>query len=167
MKNFCALLLLIPLLAFAEPNKDIRLKVALSYNFAKFTHWPDSLANEAFTFCYFDKNYTEAFNQLKGKTVAKKQIKTRKLSYSDKINDCQLLYLSKADQSVLVNTLLTMQKLPILTVSDSPDFLTSGGMIEFVVANNKMRFKVNNTRITQVDLNLSSKVLKLALEVRN
>ena len=156
-----------PLLAFAEPNKDIRLKVALSYNFAKFTHWPDSLANEAFTFCYFDKSFTEAFNQLKDKTVAKKQIKTRKLDHTDELNTCQVLYLSKNDQPVLIDSLEAMQNLPILTVSDTPDFFTSGGMIEFIVENNKMRFKVNNTRIKQVDLNLSSKVLKLALEVRN
>lgn len=167
MRSFFALLLLIPLLAFAEPNKDIRLKVALSYNFAKFTHWPDSLANEAFTFCYFDKNFTEAFSQLKGKTVAEKQIKTRKLDDSDELNTCQVLYLSKNDQPVLVNTLLAVKNLPVLTVSDQPGFIASGGMIEFTVVNNKMRFKINNVGIKQGGLSLSSKVLKMALEVRH
>ncbi|MBQ0725020.1 MAG: YfiR family protein [Cycloclasticus sp.] len=167
MRLILTLFLLVPWLAFAEPNKGIRLKVALSYNLAKFTHWPDSLVNEAFTFCYFDSSYTDVFSQLKGKAIAKKKIKTRKLDYSEEVSTCQVLYLSKTDQPALVSTLLAAQNLPTLTLSDSPGFLSLGGMIEFVVVKNKMRFKVNNTRIKQVDLNLSSKVLKLALEVRN
>lgn len=167
MRLISALFLLIPLLAFAAPNMDIRLKVALSYNFAKFTQWPDSLATNELTFCYFDKSFTEAFSQLKGKRVAKKQIKTHQLDNSDELNTCQVLYLSTNDQPVLVNTLLAVKNLPVLTVSDQPGFIASGGMIEFTAVNNKMRFKINNVGIKQGGLSLSSKVLKMAVEVRH
>jgi hypothetical protein len=52
-----------------------------------------------------------------------------------------------------------------LTVSNVPKFSQHGGMIEFVVEANKIRFEVNLTSAERAGLTLSSELLKVATAV--
>jgi hypothetical protein len=54
----------------------------------------------------------------------------------------------------------------ILTVSDAPDFVAQGGMIQFVIEGNRVRFQINLTAAQQAKLSLSSELLKLATSIR-
>ncbi len=51
---------------------------------------------------------------------------------------------------------------PILLVGNAPDFLERGGMINFVVVNNRIRFDINVTNSHRAGLEISSKLLKVA-----
>jgi hypothetical protein len=53
----------------------------------------------------------------------------------------------------------------VLTVSTSPDFLEEGGMIQFVVQQNRVRFAVNLDAATRAHIQLSSELLKVAVSV--
>jgi hypothetical protein len=53
-----------------------------------------------------------------------------------------------------------------LTVSDIPQFSQRGGMIEFTLEGNKVRFEVNITPAEAARLTLSSELLKVAVAVR-
>jgi hypothetical protein len=54
----------------------------------------------------------------------------------------------------------------VLTVSDIPQFARRGGMIELVLAGNKVRFEINVAATARAGLTLSSELLKLAVVVR-
>jgi hypothetical protein len=54
---------------------------------------------------------------------------------------------------------------PILTVSDSPDFLAHGGMIQFVQVEDHVRFSVNLDACSRHSVALSSELLKVAVAV--
>jgi hypothetical protein len=53
-----------------------------------------------------------------------------------------------------------------LTVSDIPQFSQRGGMIQFVLVGNKLRFEVNLANAQAAGLTLSSDLLKVAVTVR-
>jgi hypothetical protein len=46
-----------------------------------------------------------------------------------------------------------------LTVSDMPDFINNGGMIQFVLKDNKARFEVNLVAAEKAGLTISSQLL--------
>jgi hypothetical protein len=54
----------------------------------------------------------------------------------------------------------------VLTVSEIPDFTASGGMIQFVVRNNKVRFEAKLAAADKAGLTPSSQLLKVATAVK-
>jgi hypothetical protein len=52
-----------------------------------------------------------------------------------------------------------------LTVSNAPDFAQHGGMIEFKIVNNRVRFIVNLDAANKAKVTLSSELLKVAMSV--
>jgi YfiR/HmsC-like len=53
----------------------------------------------------------------------------------------------------------------VLTVSDAPSFSRRGGIIEFVLSENRVRFEVNLQAAENCGLELSSQLLKVAIRV--
>jgi uncharacterized protein len=62
--------------------------------------------------------------------------------------------------------LAAVAKSAVLTVSDFPEFLKRGGMIQFVLEGNRVRFEVNLSAAKNAGLTLSSELLKVAAAVR-
>ena len=56
-------------------------------------------------------------------------------------------------------------KKPVLLVGNAPDFLKRGGMINFVVVNNRIRFDINTKNSRRAGLEISSKLLKVARSI--
>ena len=50
---------------------------------------------------------------------------------------------------------------PVLTVGESPDFLTQGGAINFVVEGGRVRFEINQAAAERAQLRVSSRLLQL------
>jgi hypothetical protein len=80
--------------------------------------------------------------------------------------NCRVLYISSSEDSRLKEVLGALDKAGVLTVSDIPQFLQRGGMIQFVMVGNKIRFEVNLTSAQDAGLTLSSELLKVAAAVR-
>jgi hypothetical protein len=59
-----------------------------------------------------------------------------------------------------------LDKTAVLTVSDMPQFAQRGGMIQFVLEGNRVRFEVNLIATQHAGLTLSSDLLKVATAVR-
>jgi hypothetical protein len=57
--------------------------------------------------------------------------------------------------------------MPTLTVSDLPDFAQSGGIVNFIVEDERMRFVINTDAADRARLRFSSKLLSLARIVKD
>jgi hypothetical protein len=53
----------------------------------------------------------------------------------------------------------------VLTVGEGESFIRNGGMIAFVIENNRVRFEINQTAAERAGLKLSSKLLSVAKSV--
>lgn len=157
---------------YAEQPKPTAYQVqaAYLYNFGKFVQWPAATRASAgpFNVCVFGDdpfgpilNATVAGGTVNGKTVAAKRI----VSAPDAV-DCQILFISPSEDRRLDQILEALNSAAVLTVSDMPRFAERGGMIQFILDENRVRFQVNLAAARNAGLILSSQLLKLAASVR-
>lgn len=150
----------------AEENA---LKVAFIFNLAKFTQWPlenDAQNNETMTICVIGRiAFKRQLASLEGKRVLNKRVKVAYLADALKIVACQILFVGQLDTTMGRATIGAAGEFPILTISDSPGFAHSGGVVEIFSQDDRLRLRINNSNAERVGLKLSSKVLKLATVV--
>lgn len=78
---------------------------------------------------------------------------------------CAIAYISASEAEHMREDLAILAGSDVLTVSDSPDFLEHGGMIQFVLIASHVRFAVNLNAVSRAHLVLSSELLRVASSV--
>ncbi len=78
---------------------------------------------------------------------------------------CQVLFISPDEGDGIHADLAALGNADVLTVSDAPDFLKDGGMIQFVTLRQHVRFAVDLDAVNRTHLVLSSELLRVALSV--
>ena len=137
------------------------------FNFTKFVRWPAGHDGEPLNVCIAGE---KAYADSAAKVVAGERIETRPLAArfvqnSDEIKDCSILFIGASAKDRSEGFLNAAARQPTLTVSDIPGFLERGGMINFIVLNNRVRFAVNLDAVEKSGLSLSSELLKVAVKV--
>jgi hypothetical protein len=128
--------------------------------------------------------FENAFDLLKGKEVKDRPIAVKRFkgleAYEDAeghlparhpeleaIKRCHVLFLCASEKEHLKSLLDPLRTVNILTVADVPGFLEAGGMINFIIEDNKVRFDVNSAATARAKLEIRSKLLRLARTVKN
>jgi hypothetical protein len=103
---------------------------------------------------------------ISGERIDGKPVVARRISKAGDATDCRILFIGTSENKQIKELLSTVGKLGVLTVSDLPQFIDQGGMVQFVIAENRVRFAINLAATREAGLNLSSELLKVAAEVR-
>lgn len=146
-------------------------KATYLYNFSRFVQWPADAASakgNSFSICVLgeDPFGTVLDTILSGESIGGKAVVARRVAKPQDALDCHVLYISSSEDGRLKEILAGMEKAGVLTVSDIPQFSQRGGMIQFLLVGNKLRFEVNLTNAQTAGLTLSSDLLKVAVTVR-
>jgi len=147
-------------------HTEHRIKTAFLYNFSRFVSWPEAaLQNRSeFSLCTLGSTLLgEQLDTLSGKTVRGKTLVVKHFDRPEDIVDCRLVFISQSAE--LTETLWILKEQPVLTVSDAAAFTEKGGMIQFKVIDNKVRFRINVDAARAAGLTISSKLLSLAINV--
>ncbi|HXU19010.1 MAG TPA: YfiR family protein, partial [Verrucomicrobiae bacterium] len=169
---FCVLLAAPNLQGQRPAPSEYEVKATYLYNFARFTEWPAkdaSVKGDSFGVCVLGRDPFGSILDtiLAGEAIGGKQMVHRRISAAQDAGNCRIVFISSSEKSRLKETLAAMERMNVLTVSDIPDFSVRGGMIEFVVERDKIRFEVNIETAGQAGLTLSSELLKVAVSIRN
>lgn len=156
--------------AIAQQGKpgEYQVKAVYLYNFAKFIDWPPgSEKNSAFTICVLGRDpFGPVLDEtLAGDTIGNRKPVARRVASAAETR-CEILFISSSEAGRVKQILASIDKPGVLTVSDVPEFTASGGMIQFVLMDNKIRFEVNLTAAEKAGLIVSSQLLKVATTVR-
>jgi hypothetical protein len=89
----------------------------------------------------------------------------RVLRVEDESN-CAILFIDTTQRDHEEELLQAVADKPTLTVSELPDFLARGGMIQFQLVEKRVRFSVNLDSVNRVHLTMSSELLKVAMTVK-
>jgi uncharacterized protein DUF4154 len=147
-----------------------QVKAVYLYNFGKFVEWPAAAVarDESFAICVLGRDPFGASLDatLAGEKIDNRQLVARRITNSRDAAACRILFISSSESSRVKDILATVDGVGVLTVSELPGFTSSGGMIQFVLKDNKVRFEVNLTAAEKAGLTLSSQLLKVATEVR-
>ena len=144
-------------------------EAAYLYNFGKFIQWPaDSVsASQPFSICILGQdNFGRRLDDLiANDSIQGRKIIARRLTSPDSADGCQIVFLGQSEDAHLKKDIDVLGKKPILTVSNIPQFLERGGMIQFLVQNRRVRFAVNLPAAERNGLAMSSELLKVAIYV--
>jgi len=167
-----ALLSCAPAFSMADNHQttEYKIKAAFLYNFSRFVTWPehDRKENGKFNLCILGSDpFRELLDPLSGKSVQKSSLNVKRLATLDQDHACQMIFISQTGNRDLKYIMSVLKGQPVLTVSDIEDFTTHGGIIQFKLADNKVRFNINIDNASHAGLTISSKLLSLATIVRN
>jgi hypothetical protein len=148
---------------------EYEVKAAFLYNFSKFVKWPAAPGNRAeFTICVLGRDPFGASLDmiLAGETVDGRRVIAQRMTTAAEAVNCQIVFISLSEEKRLRETLATLARNTTLTVSEIPQFAQRGGMIEFILSGNKVRFDINLTPAVRVGLMLGSDLLRVAARVK-
>jgi hypothetical protein len=161
----CASRLLV-LPAPAQTN-EYQVKAAFLYNFAKFVEWPQ----EAFAQpdapivlgVLGEEPFGGALDQvIKGKAVNGHPLAIKRLKWGGKLRECHILFICASERKRLPAIFEQIKGAGILTVGETEAFTQQGGIINFTLVDNKVRFEINTDMAEQARLKISSRLLALA-----
>jgi len=150
-----------------QPPLEYQVKAAFLLNFTKFVEWPAQnfiAADSPISICVLgDAPVGPVLQQM----VQGEQVGGRKLVMQtappDPAKSCQVLFVSKSDKEGI--RLVGEMGRGVLTVGEDADFLASGGMINFIIDDRRVRFDINQKAVENSSLKLSSKLFQVARKV--
>jgi len=158
---------------FGQATED-KLKAVFLERFTRFVEWPDhhsefSDTSRPFVIKVIGKN---PFNSSLEDLYTNAKIKNKKveIDYISNISDidsCHILYISNSMENSLERILEYTKSKPILTVSEHKGFAERGVIINFFVTNNKLRFEINESSLSQSKLYMSYLLLNVATIVKS
>ncbi len=147
-------------------TREEAIKAGIVYNLTKFTVWPnDAMSENYLNICVFGKQHDDGFDALAGKVVMGKALMIKRNPNDRDIHTCQLAYIKNTSQKKIYKILNKCKSQPILTVSESLDFINHGGMIGLVAFDNHVGFEANIKAINSEGINIGAQLLKLAKRV--
>ena len=154
----------------AQSATEQDLKAAFLYHFAQFVEWPsDAFADDNAPIVVGvlgDDSFRKIVIQtVENKVVQGRRFEVRKWKRNETAQRCQILFIGASENGALAETLQNMNTSGVLTIGETEGFAKRGGMINFVLFENKLRFEINHKSAESAGLKISSKLLKLARAV--
>lgn len=150
----------------APTEKDV--KAADLLNFGKFMRHSNARPpRSSFDICILGRDpLGRAIDDIIAtETINTLPIHIRRLPDVTDAKACEIVFITANEGDSIREDLALLAGSDALTVSDAADFLDRGGMIQFLLAENHVRFSVNLTPVNRAHLVLSSELLRVASSV--
>jgi hypothetical protein len=176
---FLGLVLSLVVAAVAPPGAQAQdghrletdVKATFVFQFSRYAEWPAATMavprQVPFKVCTvsdgaFDRSLDKV---LEGEMVAgRPMIRVIPESPHD-ARGCHILYIGDIEPERVKSLLAGVDRQPVLTVGETPDFLTWGGQIRLVRDGTRIRFDINLTAARQNHIVLRSQLLRIARKV--
>ena len=151
--------------ALAQPALEYQVKAAFIYNFLAFTQWPES-SEQAINLClYGEDHFGQEIDKLQSKSVGTRPIKVLRSNDPGQLKQCQAVFFSQPVNDNLADILNGLSGKPILTLADHSNAISKGVIINMNLINEKIVFEINLGSARKSALDISSKLLQLAIKV--
>jgi hypothetical protein len=155
----------------AQTSDEYHVKAAYILNLARFVDWPADVlpAGSPMTIGIVgDDPFGAALEEvLRGKSANGHPIQLRHLHWDDVLTPCQIIFISTSEEGHLPQILRFLGQSSVLTVSDIDRFSLRGGVIEFRMVGNRVRFDINREPAIAARLSISSKLLGVARAIHD
>ncbi|HEV7519055.1 MAG TPA: YfiR family protein [Thermoanaerobaculia bacterium] len=154
--------------AAAPRSPEYTLKAAFLFNFTKFVDWPaDAFADEKspLTLCLLGGGdpFEGSLDELvANETVNGRPIAVRRKTRGVDLRTCHILFVDRTERERQPEILASLRGSAVLTVGETDRFLADGGLVNFFLEANRVRFEVNLPAVERTPLKISSKLLRLA-----
>ena len=154
----------------APKFSEYEVKAAFLLNFMQFVEWPASASTNADAPILIGVLGKDPFGStldgtVKGETLRGRPLAIRRTRQIADLKDCHLVFVCRSEKARLGEVLGALRVSAVLTVSDIEHFCRNGGMIGLITEGSKIRFEINQEAAEQRKLKISSKLLRLGLQV--
>jgi hypothetical protein len=152
-------------------SSEYAVKAAFLFHFAQFVEWPAAAFREAsspYVYCTvgLDPFRGVLETTLRDKVVGGRGFEVRHLKQLQEAQDCHLVFVGEEQKRQIGQAVAGLRGRPVLLVGESEHFVDEGGMIGFLLEDNKVRFEVNLEATEKAGLKVSAKLLALAKTVK-
>ena len=152
--------------ALAAPTTS-QVEAVFLFNFSQFVDWPAQAFPQPDSPIVIGVLGSDPFDGtldevVRGEMVKGRPLLVRRFQRVEQLTDCHILFISRSERPRLEPIVQMLKGRSILTVSDLDEFATQGGVIGFVLTDNKIRLRVNLQAAKEAGLTLSSKLLRPA-----
>jgi len=143
-----------------EVSLEYQVKAVYLFNFAKFIEWPAEAPPGPITICVASQNpFGDVLEEtLRGEMVNGRPLAMRVIPGPEP--GCHVVFVPQG--AATTTYLRAVEGSPTLTVGETPDFISQGGIISFILEGGKVRFQIDSKAAERADLRISSHLLRLA-----
>jgi len=159
--------------ANADPSipLEYQIKAAYLYKFTRFVEWPeealpDTLSTITIGVLGEGDMYAALESIVKGKQVKGRRLGIKHFGKAEDLVFCHVLFIGRSEKIRLREILEILKGQSTLTVGEEERFARSGGMINFIIVENRVRLEINVRAAEEGDLKISSRLLTLARIVK-
>lgn len=160
---------------FSEPllqkqEREMTIKASFLLKLTKFIYWPKKrlLLNkrESLVLCFPGADPFEGIlEKARKEALLQMNLEIKKYVPIKEMSGCSILFLTAKENRFLDQILSTIEGYPVVTVTDIDGFAERGALINFVVVDNKIRFRINRQSMESSPIKLSSELLDLSIMV--
>ncbi len=148
---------------------EYEVKATFLLNFLHFVRWPEdafSGPSDPLVIGIFGDDPFDGELQEMAKAVAgSRPVTVLVLHEPSEVTGCDLVFIPASRRKSVNGILRAIGHAPVLVIGESDGFAEQGGMINFVVHQNHIRFEINPSAASASGLRISSSLLKLAIVV--
>jgi hypothetical protein len=157
--------------AWADPQLELAVKATYLYKLAPFVSWPGSAwpaPNAPLTICV---QGADPFGPLldratAGQAVGPHPLAVRRLARLEPGSGCQIAYVAGGAAQSQSQALQAVEGAPVLTVTDEARGPGARGIVNLVLEGGKVRFSIDAVQADRNGVEISSKLLALAVAVK-
>jgi len=151
-------------------EEEYRVKAAFIFHFAQLVDWPADTPmdteNSLFVCTLGDDPFQGALeSSIAGKIIGNRVMRIRHLAEAQYLQSCQILFIGKGQSRRIPALVADLHHAPVLTVGETAGFVGMGGMIGFLLEQNRVRFEINLAAAESARLKIGSRLLMLAQTV--
>ena len=151
----------------AQAPGEYEVKAAFLYHFAQFIEWPDDLIPHRSSPIIYGILGEDPFGDALERIIATKKIHGRTLQLKrfkslEDLEFCHVLFVKLTEKEQTQDVMDALRVRPILTVGETEQFVHQGGIINFVIRDNRVKFEVSLSAADRAEIRLKSQLLRLA-----
>lgn len=151
-------------------TSEYDVKAAYLFNFGKFMRMVGAPPpqSSAFEICILGRDpIGHALDDIvANESIDNRPVRVARIADATQGRACDIVFISRDEGASMREDLALLAGSDALTVSDAPDFLARGGMIQFLLVEDHVRFEVNLDAVNRTHLVLSSELLRVAAAVK-
>lgn len=149
-----------------DQYSEDQVKAAFLFHFAAYAEWPPGVLGEEITFAVLNAETVARELELfaHDRTLHDRPVRVRRIRSILELRGAEVLFVGSG-QNRRLPQIIAAVKTPTLVVTDVPDGLPAGGMINFQTVGRRVRFEIAVAPAQEAGLNLSSRLLSAAMRV--
>ena len=154
----------------AQSPTEYQVKAAYLFNLIRFVEWPDASPAETpskWTIGVVGTSPVgdELTKLVESKSILGRELQVKTFQATDDLRVCNILFISESEKKRLPSILAGLRGSSVMTVADMEHFIDTGGMVQFVMDDARVRISIDVGATGRARLKVSSKLLALARAV--